>query len=154
MPFQVHQDTIVLGADIHRENTTRSQEAAHNNRIPPTNKNELQFSGIMNYLGMFLPWPAEVCEPLRKLMLSKYKWTWNNTYQNLYDKVKNIINKKWKHDILEWKETVVSGSTCIGCRSRSKSFTSEGWNATPKEWSTKQCNAVTNSIHNKSLTSA
>ena len=47
----------------------------------------------MNYLGKFSPSTAEVCEPLRKHTLSKCKWMRNFTYQNLYNRAKNIIKK-------------------------------------------------------------
>ena len=57
-------------------------------------KTELQsFVGIMNYLARFSLSTTEVCEPLQKLTSSNYKWTWNSTYQNLYDKANNIIKK-------------------------------------------------------------
>ena len=32
----------------------------------------------------------EVCEPLRKLMSSKTTWTWNASYQQLFDKAKSL----------------------------------------------------------------
>ena len=47
----------------------------------------------MNCLGRVLPSATEVCEQLRKLNSSECKWTWNNTYQNLYYRAKNIIKK-------------------------------------------------------------
>ena len=57
-------------------------------------KNELQlFLGIVNYLSMFLPMKTEVCEPLRKHTSVKTKQTWNSMYQELCDKVKNIIKQ-------------------------------------------------------------
>ena len=55
----------------------------------PKNKRELQaFLGIINYLGKFSLGMSEVCEPLRKLMSSKTTWTWNASYQQLFDKAK------------------------------------------------------------------
>ena len=47
----------------------------------------------MNYLGKFLPSTTEVCEPLRKLTSSQCEWTWNNTYQRLYNRAKTTIKK-------------------------------------------------------------
>ena len=48
----------------------------------PKSKKELQaFLGIINYLSKFSPDMAEVCEPLRNLMLSKATWTWDASYQ-------------------------------------------------------------------------
>ena len=58
----------------------------------PNNKKELQvFLGIINYLGKFSPDTAEVCKPLLKLTSSKTTWTWNTSYQQLFDKVKSIV---------------------------------------------------------------
>ena len=34
---------------------------------------------------------SEVCEPLRKLTSSKTTWTWNASYQQLFDKAKSLI---------------------------------------------------------------
>ena len=58
----------------------------------PKNKKRLQaFLGIINYLGRFFSDTAEVCEPLCKLTWSKMTWTWNASYQQLFDKAKSII---------------------------------------------------------------
>ena len=57
--------------------------------LVPKNKKELQaFLGIINYLNKFSPGMLEVCKPLRKLMSSKMTWTWNVSYQQLFDKGK------------------------------------------------------------------
>ena len=58
----------------------------------PKNKMELQaFLGIINYLGKFSPGTVVVCKPLRKLTSSKIAWTWNASYQQLFDKAKSLI---------------------------------------------------------------
>ena len=60
----------------------------------PSNKKELKvFLGIINYLGKFSPDTAGVCKPLRKLTLCKSSWTWNESYQQIYNKAKSIIKK-------------------------------------------------------------
>ena len=60
--------------------------------LSPKNKKELQaFLGIINYLNKFSPGMSEVCELLRKLMSSKMTWTWNASYQQLFDKAKSLI---------------------------------------------------------------
>ena len=62
--------------------------------LPPNNKKELQaFLGIINYLDKFSPDMARVCEPLRKLTSCKSAWTWNESYQQTYNKAKSIIKK-------------------------------------------------------------
>ena len=58
----------------------------------PKNKKELQaFLGVINYLNKFSPAMSEACKPLRKLMSSKATWTWNASYQQLFDKEKSLI---------------------------------------------------------------
>ena len=60
--------------------------------LAPTNKKELQaFLGIINYLGKFSPGTADVCDPLHKLSSSKVIWTWNASYQALFNKAKLLI---------------------------------------------------------------
>ena len=62
------------------------------NMPPPKTKKELQaFLGIINYLDKFCHSTDEVCESLRKLTSSKTEWTWNATYQKMFDKGKAII---------------------------------------------------------------
>ena len=58
----------------------------------------------MNYLGQFLPSPTKESELLRKLTSSKFKWIWNNSYQNLYDIPKNIIKKNMTRAFYNEKE--------------------------------------------------
>ena len=61
---------------------------------PPNNKKELQaFLGIIYYLGKFSPDMARLCDPLRKLTSCKSAWTWNESYQQIYNKAKSIIKK-------------------------------------------------------------
>ena len=58
----------------------------------PNNKKELQaFLGIINYLVKFSPGTAGVCDPLYKLTSSKVTWTWNASYQSLFNKAKLLI---------------------------------------------------------------
>ena len=56
------------------------------------NKKELQaFLGVINYLGKFSSGTADVCDPLCKLTSSKAIWTWNASYQALFNKAKLLI---------------------------------------------------------------
>ena len=58
----------------------------------PKSKKKLQaFLGIINYLGKFSPGTADICDPLHKLTSSKVTWTWNASYQELFDKAKSLI---------------------------------------------------------------
>ena len=47
----------------------------------------------VNYLSKFSPATAEVCKALRRLTLVKVEWSWNRTYQDLYDNAKKLITK-------------------------------------------------------------
>ena len=59
---------------------------------PPRNKKEIQaFLGITDYLGKFSPNTANMYEPLRKLTSSETLWTWNTSYQTLFNKVKSLL---------------------------------------------------------------
>ena len=58
----------------------------------PKIKKELQaFLGVINYLNTFSPGTSEACKPLRKLMPCKATWTWNTSYQQLFNKAKSLI---------------------------------------------------------------
>ena len=60
----------------------------------PVSKNKMEiqaFLGIINYLGKFSPGTTDVCDPLWKLTSSKVTWTWNASYQELFDKAKSLI---------------------------------------------------------------
>ena len=63
--------------------------------MPPLKtKRELQaVLDIINYLSKFFPSTANVCESLIHLTLSKTEWTWNTTYQILFDKAKSVIKE-------------------------------------------------------------
>ena len=73
-------------------NQIHKKISAHIEMLPPNTKKELQiFLGIISYLGRFSPSTVTVCEPLHKLKSSKVVWTWNASYQTIYDKAKLII---------------------------------------------------------------
>ena len=56
------------------------------------NKKELQaFLGIIYKIGKFSPDTADVGDPLHKLISSKVIWTWNASYQALFNKEKLLI---------------------------------------------------------------
>ena len=58
----------------------------------PNNKKELQaFLNIINYLGKFSPGTADVCDPQHNLTSSKVTWTWNASYQSLFNKAKLLL---------------------------------------------------------------
>ena len=61
--------------------------------MPPLKtKRELQsFLGIVNNLINFSPMTVEVCKPFQRLTSVKAIWTWNRTYQEIYERVKLLV---------------------------------------------------------------
>ena len=47
--------------------------------LPPHNKKNSSFLGILNYLGKFSLPTTVVCKPLRTVTSNKYESTWNST---------------------------------------------------------------------------
>ena len=93
MSFQVHVNTILCGGSVQTGCPTRPTKGQSTDRnAGAKNKKELQaFLGIINYLNKFSPGTSEACKPLRKLMSSKMTWTWNESYQQLFNKAKLLI---------------------------------------------------------------
>ena len=57
--------------------------------LAPKNTKELQvFLGIINYLGKISPGTTDISDPPCKLTSSKVTWTWNASYQALFNKAK------------------------------------------------------------------
>ena len=64
--------------------------------VPPPKakkRNSQAFLRISNYLSKFSPSTAVIWGSLRQLTSSKTEWTWNATYQKLFDKAKSIIKE-------------------------------------------------------------
>ena len=58
----------------------------------PNNKKELQaFLDNINYLGKFSPDTADIRDPIHKLTSIKVTWTWNASYQALFNRTKSLI---------------------------------------------------------------
>ena len=93
MSFQVYINTILWGGHIKIGHPPNPQKVKALMEMPaPKNKKELQaFLGVINYLNKFSPGTSEACEPLRKLMSKKATWTWNASYQQLFDIAKSLI---------------------------------------------------------------
>ena len=61
---------------------------------PSACSKELQsLLGAINYLSRFSPATLKVFEPLRKLTLVKAEWSWNGSYQDLYNKAERAITR-------------------------------------------------------------
>ena len=79
-------------------------------------KKDLQsFLVIWTYLGKFSPSTTEVNDLLRKLTSLKYKWTWHNIYQSLYDRAKTIIKKNATMIFFNGRKTTVHRNRCMEC---------------------------------------
>ena len=60
--------------------------------MPPNNKKELQASlSIIYYLSKLSTSMATVYEPLWKLTSNRAVWTWNASFQSIYDKTKSLL---------------------------------------------------------------
>ena len=65
-------------------------------RVMPRNKSKKGvtiFLGILNYLSKYLMATLEMCDLLREETTVKCKWIRNKTYQELWDKMRFLINK-------------------------------------------------------------
>ena len=85
---------LFLGKVVSREDIQPNPQKirALTEILVPKNKRELQsFLGIVNYLSKFSPGTVEVCKLLRKLTSSRTTWTWNASYQQIFDNAKSLI---------------------------------------------------------------
>ena len=48
---------------------------------------------MVNYLSKFSPVMAEVCEPLGRLTSINAIWTWNRSYQEIYERTKSLVKE-------------------------------------------------------------
>ena len=61
---------------------------------PPESPAQLQkFLGMVTYLSPFVPSLSTFTAPLRELLKKDREFTWNSTYQEAFDKVKQIVCK-------------------------------------------------------------
>ena len=124
---------------------------------PQKTKKELQpFLGMLKYLCKFLPMMAEVYDPLWKLASLKPGQTWNRMYQDLYNKVKEIVMKDACMKLCDvvrplYLETN-SSSIYWPC---SQANTGKGWSELQACQNTRECNTESDCIsQQKCLSSA
>ena len=66
--------------------------AAIMNMLPPRNVSELRrFLGMVNQFSKFSPYLSELTHPLRQLLSPKNLWTWNETMDRAFSKVKKSL---------------------------------------------------------------
>jgi hypothetical protein len=66
-------------------------------RTPATNEEVRSFLGLITYVGKFIPNLATITAPLRELLKSDVKYTWNIERQKAFDELKNVLSS---HTIL------------------------------------------------------
>ena len=102
----------------------------------------------MYFLWKFLPSAVDVCGPIGKQTSPECKWTWNNTWQNLYNRAINIIKKNVAM-VVYINRNNYTLKQMHQVRPRNKSSATEGQKVVPKEWSTWQCSVLANNICNQ-----
>lgn len=61
---------------------------------PPTNISELRrIIGMINYLGRFVPDLSSIMNPINNLLKSDTAWTWDESQQSAFDRVKKLITE-------------------------------------------------------------
>ena len=58
---------------------------------PSCRQEVLSLLGFVNYLSRFLPWLADVAQPLRELTSTDAKFTWAKHYDTAFKKVKKLV---------------------------------------------------------------
>lgn len=68
--------------------------AAIMNMSPPRNVSELRrFLGMVNQFSKFSPYLSELTHPLRQLLSPKNLWTWNETMDRAFSKIKKCLTE-------------------------------------------------------------
>ena len=82
----MHLHPFLWRSDIEKRSATRPTKDQSPHRHASTKQQE----GAPD-LGIFSPGTAYVCNPFCKLTLSRATWTWNTSYQSLFNKAKLLI---------------------------------------------------------------
>ena len=151
MSFQVHQDSILWASNIQRS-VMKPKDTVCSRWIPlPIIKKVAIILHIMSCLV-----PTHNCTGMwifAKADVSKMWLTWNGTYQNLHNKTKYHHQDECNQSVLQWKTPGIPRGRCMGSMLRNTSFTSEGWDVIPQEWSHWPCSTVAKTFTSKWLTS-
>ena len=112
----MHLYPILWAGDIETRSSTRPTKNQSPDRHASTKQQRgtTGFPQYYYYLGKFSPGTADVCGLLCKLTSSKAIWTWNASYQALFNKTKLLIKSdmcmKFHYDTkLLYLETDASG---------------------------------------------
>ena len=76
---------------------------------PPEEPQELQkFLGMTTYLSLFIPSLSTFTDPLQELLQKDSEFTWNNSYQEAFDAVKQMVCKDTTLRYFDsWKPIVI-----------------------------------------------
>ena len=85
-----------LGYIINKDGVSPDPDktAAVTNMLPPRNVTELRrFLGMVNQFSKFSPYLSELTHPLRQLLSPKNLWTWNETMDRAFSRVKKSLTE-------------------------------------------------------------
>ena len=145
----MHINTVLWQSSVKGRHPTRSAEnkSTDQNASAPRNKRELQsFSAIVNYLSKFSLGTAEVCKPLRKLTSSRTTWTWNASYQQLFDNAKSLIKTEVCMKFYDDTKALYLETDASRDQPRSSTTTTMQQHNMPKGHGTRQQNPLPNHI--------
>ena len=110
-------------------------------------KKELQaFLGIINFLSKFSPSTANICKSLRKLTSARTEWTWNASYQKIFEEGKINHKRRCMYEILWWNKAILDRDWCIWNWTGSCPTTSKKQYKSLQRWSTRQQHNQTHCI--------
>ena len=79
--------------DAHGVRPDPNKVTAIREMAAPTNTTELRrYLGMINQLSKFTPNIAELTKPLRELLSKRNQWTWNETHQKAFSKLKDEVS--------------------------------------------------------------
>ena len=148
MSFQMHEGTV-FSKIVWRPREQPGHKKLHGltEMLPSNNKNELElFLHKTHYLCKFLPFTAEWCGPLQRLLCQWKVIGHEKSIPKLIWKCKINHQERYIHDILQWKRTAIPSDRYIRCQSQSKSSASKRWITVSKGWHAPHCGNAANII--------
>ena len=112
MPFQIHISPILERWYPSME-WYLTNESTYRDALSQDKKELQAFLGIINYLSKLSPSMAYICNLLRKLTSAKTEFTWNTTYQKLFNKAKSIT-KRYIYEIVWLNKAMIHRNVWSG----------------------------------------
>ncbi len=69
----------------------REVSAIENMPMPKCKKDAQRFTGMINYMGKFIPNLSERMPPLRQLTEKKFEWEWNHEHEKSWSDLKTLL---------------------------------------------------------------